>query len=158
MIRGWCVGGGLATALDCDLRFAAEDARFAIPAAKLGLGYGFEGVRGLVSLVGPSVAKEIFFTARQYDAQEALAMGLVNRVAPVDGFDAAATAYLESIARGAPLTIAAVKQAADAAVMDPEKRDLDRIAAMVRACFESEDYKEGRQAFMDKRKPVFRGR
>jgi enoyl-CoA hydratase/carnithine racemase len=158
VIRGWCVGGGLAFALDCDLRFAAEDSRYAIPAAKLGLGYGFEGVRGLVDLVGPARAKEIFFTARTYDASEARAMGLINRTAPADGFDAAAREYLKMIARGAPLTIAAVKQAANAAIKDPEARDLDSVAAAVRACFESEDYQEGRRAFMEKRKPVFRGR
>ncbi len=157
VIRGWCVGGGMGTALNCDLRFAASDAVFAIPAARLGLGYRYQGVKRLADVVGPARAKEIFFTARRYPADEALAMGLIERVAPIEGFEAAAKAYLSDIAANAPLTVAAAKLAVNASRKDPEARDIAAVEAAVIGCFESEDYKEGRRAFAEKRKPVFRG-
>jgi enoyl-CoA hydratase/carnithine racemase len=157
MIRGYCLGGGLNTAMRCDLRIAAEDARFAIPAARLGLGYGYPGSRMLVDLVGPAYAKEIFFTARQFDAQEAWRMGLVNKVVAVADLESTVRSYAETIGANAPLTVATSKMAVDAAVRDPEDRDLKAVQASVDKCFASEDYKEGRRAFMEKRKPVFRG-
>lgn len=158
VIRTWCVGGGVATALGCDLRIAAEDSRFAVPAARLGLGYRYSGIKALVDVVGPANAREIFFTARKYSADEALRMGLINRTFPVAGFDAAAQDYLAGIAGNAPLTMQAAKLAIRATGQDPEARDLDAVQAAIDACFASEDYQEGRAAFAGKRPPVFRGR
>ena len=156
--RTWCVGGGVATALGCDLRICSADTRFAVPAARLGLGYRYSGIKALVDVVGPANAREIFFTARKYSAEEALSMGLVNRILPVEGFDAAAEAYLSDIAGNAPLTMNAAKLAIRAVTQDPDQRDIDAINAAVQACFDSEDYLEGRAAFAEKRAPVFRGR
>ncbi|RAI03783.1 enoyl-CoA hydratase [Acuticoccus sediminis] len=158
VIRTWCVGGGLGTALGCDLRIAAADTRFAIPAARLGLGYRYPGIKTLVDVVGPANAAEIFYTARKYDAEEALRMGLINRILPVDGFDAAAAEYLAAIAANAPLTIRAAKLAIRGTLDRPAPEQQAAIDAAVQACFESEDYAEGRAAFAQKRKPVFKGR
>lgn len=158
MIRGYCIGGGLGIALAADLRIAADDAQFAIPAAKLGLGYGYGGIKELMHLVGPSYAKEIFFTGRRFDAQEAKSMGLVNRVVPVTELETAAGSYAEVIAGNAPLTVRAAKAAVNEGTKDPEARDLSRVDAMVAECFGSEDYVEGRRAFMEKRPPRFQGR
>ncbi len=158
VIRTWCVGGGVATALGCDLRIAADDTRFAVPAARLGLGYRYVGIKALTDVVGPANAREIFFTARKYSADEALAMGLINRILPVDGFDAAADEYLAQIAGNAPLTMHAAKMAIRAVGQDPDARNLPDIEAAIAACFDSEDYAEGRAAFAEKRAPVFRGR
>lgn len=157
VIRTWCVGGGLGTALGCDLRIAAANSRFAIPAARLGLGYRYAGIKALVDVVGPANAREIFFTARKYPADEALAMGLINRILPDEGFDAAAQAYLAEIAGNAPLTIKAARMAIRAVTRDAEDRDIAAVDAAVQACFDSADYEEGRRAFAEKRAPVFRG-
>jgi enoyl-CoA hydratase/carnithine racemase len=158
MIRGYCIGGGTATAVNCDIRIAADDARFGVPAAKLGLGYRFSGINRLATLVGPSFAAEIFFTARQFTAQEALQMNLVNRVVPVAELEKFTRDYVQTIANNAPLTIAAVKRALIEYHKDPAERDLALCQKMVEECFSSEDYKEGQTAFMEKRKPVFKGR
>jgi len=158
MIHGFCIGGGLGVALQCDLRIAADNARFAVPAAKLGLGYRWGGVKKLVDTVGPAYAKEIFFTARQFDAAEALTMGLVNRVRPVAELESYVADYAARIAENAPMTIGAVKLAVAAWATDPDKRDLAACQAAVDACFASADYVEGRAAFMQKRKPAFKGR
>ena len=158
MIQGYCVGGGLGVALCCDLRLAADDARFAVPAAKLGLGYAFDGIKRLVDVVGPSFAKEIFYTARQFDAAEALTMGLVNRAVPAAGIETYVREYAGTIGGNAPLTINSVKFCVNEAVKDPDKRDLAAAQAAVDNCFASADYVEGRTAFMEKRKPAFRGR
>lgn len=157
VIRTWCVGGGVATALNCDLRIAEEGSRFGVPAARLSIGYRYSGIKALVDVVGPAHAKEIFFTARRYSTEEALLMGLINRAFPVDGFDAAASDYLVNIADNAPLTITSAKLAMRAAMQDPSDRDMEAIDAAVTACFESEDYREGRRAFLQKREPVFHG-
>ena len=158
MIRGYCIGGGTAVAVGCDIRIAADDARFGVPAAKLGLGYRFEGIRRLASIVGPSHTAEIFFTARQFTAQEALQMGLVNRLVPAGEVEAYTRDYAGTIAVNAPLTIAAVKRSLIELHKDPSQRDLASCQRMVDACFESEDYKEGQAAFMAKREPQFKGR
>jgi enoyl-CoA hydratase len=158
MIHGYCIGGGAGVALCCDLRIASEDARFAIPAAKLGLAYRWDDVYPLVQLVGASFAKEILFTGRQFSAHEALNMGLVNRVVPRAELEACVGEYAESIASNAPLTIRAAKRTIGEALKDPEDRDLDGVGKLVDECFASEDYAEGRKAFMEKRKPEFKGR
>ena len=157
MIRGFCIGGGLATALSADVRFASPDATFGIPAAKLGLGYEYEGLKRLTDLVGPSRAKDIMFSARFMDAEEALRMGLINRICDRDSLRREITDYARLIAANAPLTIRAARAAINEVTKDPEKRDLDTINAMINACFDSEDYREGRLAFREKRKPQFRG-
>ena len=158
MIRGYCIGGGLMTALRADIRIAAEDAQFGIPAARLGLGYGYGGVAALVNLVGPAAANEILFSARRFSADEALRMGLVNRVVAASALEASVVDLARSIADNAPLTVRAAKFAIRECVRDPEARDLDEAARLVEACFRSEDYTEGRRAFMEKRRPEFRGR
>ena len=157
MIRGYCIGGGLGVALCCDLRLAAEGSRFAVPAAKLGLGYAYDGIKRLTDVVGPSFAKEIFYTARQFDAEEARLMGLVNRVVPKDSLETFVKTYADTISGNAPMTIHAVKFAINEAVKDESARNLKHSADLVEQCFASNDYAEGRKAFMEKRKPVFTG-
>ena len=158
MIRGYCLGGGLGMALNCDLRLASSDSRFSIPAAKLGVGYDHRGLRRLMDLVGPAFAKEIFFVARQFDASEAAAMGLVNRVVEPEALEDLVRDYCRRIAANAPLTIRAVKTIVGELCKDESARDLERCRSVVRDCFESEDYVEGGTAFMEKRRPKFRGR
>ena len=157
MIRGYCIGGGMGLATCCDIRIATEGSKFAVPAAKLGLGYAYPGLKRLVDVVGPSFAMEIFYTARQFTAAEALAMGLVNRVVPDGELESYVKSYADMIAGNAPLTIKAVKAVVSEMMKDESKRDLKRAQAAVDACFKSRDYEEGRKAFMEKRKPVFTG-
>lgn len=157
-IRGFCIGGGLGLAASCDLRIATEDSRFALPAAKLGLGYGFKPLRRLSDVVGLAFAKEIVFTARQFTAREADSMGLVNRVVPGEEIDSFVADYAATIAANAPLTIGTAKYAFRQIAKDPSDRDLDGCVKRVRECFASADYGEGRLAFMEKRKPAFQGR
>ncbi len=158
MIRGYCMGGGLGLAVACDMRIAADDSRFGVPAAKLGVGYRFTGIRRLAELVGPQFTAEIFYTGRQFTAQEALQMGLVNRLLPAAELEKYVMDYAATLAGNAPLTLAAVKQCLIDLRKDPADRDLDLCQKMVEACFASEDYIEGRNAFMEKRKPAFKGR
>lgn len=158
MIQGYCIGGGAGVALCCDLRIASDDARFAIPAAKLGLAYRWDDVYPLVQLVGASFAKEILFTARQFSAAEALNMGLVNRVVARAELEACVNEYAERMASNAPLTIRTAKRTIGEALKDPADRDLGKVRELVDECFASEDYAEGRKAFMEKRKPAFKGR
>src|SRR5436190_12259600 len=157
MIRGYCIGGGMGLAACCDIRIATEGSKFAVPAAKLGLCYGYPGLKRLVGVVGASFAMEIFYTARQFTAAEALAMGLVNRVVPDGELESFVKSYAEMIAGNAPLTIKAVKAVVSEMMKDEINRDLKRAQAAVDACFKSRDYEEGRKAFMEKRKPVFTG-
>lgn len=157
-INGYCIGGGMNLAVACDLRFCEEGSRFAIPAAKLGLGYGYYGVARLSRLVGISRAMEMFYTARQFPAQEAYEMGLLNKVVPLDELDAVVEDTTSRIAANAPMTIATIKASAIEIGKSPEQPDHAKLDAMVLACFESEDYIEGRRAFMEKRKPQFKGR
>ncbi len=158
MIRGYCVGGGVGLASCCDLRICSDNSRFAVPAAKLGLGYAYIGLKRLVDIVGQSYAKEIFYTARQFDAQEAHAMGLVNRVVPEAELESYVKSITDMICANAPLTIKAAKFAIDASLEDESQRDAARVDQLVEACFASHDYAEGRTAFMEKRKPVFTGK
>jgi enoyl-CoA hydratase/carnithine racemase len=144
MIRGFCMGGGLGIAMTADLRIASDDAVLGIPAARLGIAYDAQNVTNLVSLVGPSRAKDILITGRRLDATEALAMGLVNRVVPV-------------AEHNAPRSMRASKLSVNEVVRGEQARDDDLIGALGRACFDSEDYQEGRRAFMEKRRPQFTG-
>jgi len=157
MIRGYCIGGGLGLAVCTDLRICSDNSRFGIPAAKLGLGYGYVGVKRLVDLVGPSFAKEIFFTARQFDAQEAHQMGLVNRVVPAAELETYVKTCAETISANAPLTVHAVKVTVAEAIKEDSQRNVALAEELVQKCYASNDYKEGRRAFMEKRKPVFTG-
>lgn len=157
MIRGYCVGGGVGIAVCCDLRIATDVSRFAIPAAKLGLGYGFTGIKRLTDLVGPSFAKEIFYTARQFSAAEAHNMGLVNRVLPDTEIETYVKNYADTIAGNAPLTVNSVKYIVGETQKDESKRNTARCGELVMNCFASKDYVEGRTAFMEKRKPAFTG-
>jgi enoyl-CoA hydratase len=158
MIEGFCIGGGVSVALSCDIRIATESARFGVPAARLGLGYELPGVRKLVNVVGPAFAKEIFFTARQFSSREALDMGLINRAVPDAEFEAYVRGYAETIAANAPLTVASIKTIVGEALKDESQRDDALCDQVVDRCFNSEDYIEGRRAFMEKRAPLFRGR
>ncbi len=158
MIRGYCIGGGMGIAIGCDMRIAAEGSKFGVPATRLGLGYGASGVKKLMDLVGPAFTKEIFYTARHFSSAEALAMGLVNRVVPAEGLEADVAAYCATIADNAPLTMRAIKIAVEEMSRASTEVDHARCEAAVKACFDSEDYIEGRRAFMEKRRPVFRGR
>lgn len=158
LIEGYCIGGGLATALAADVRIATPDSRFGIPAAKLGIGYGYEGLAKLARLVGPSSARDIMFSARFMDAAQAHAMGLVNFVKPRGEIEADTVEYAERIAANAPLTVKAVKAALNAWERGEREKELREVRALVDACFDSEDYKEGRRAFKEKRTPDFTGR
>lgn len=157
-IRGICIGGGLGFAAACDLRICGDDAVFRMPAARLGLGYSPSGVRRFMNVIGAANTSEIFFTARKFDAQEALRMGFVSRVVPAAQLEQAVAETCALIAENAPLTVAAAKFAVQQALKDPADRDMAKAASMVETCFASADHKEGRQAFMQKRKPSFTGR
>lgn len=157
MVRGYCIGGGTAVAVCCDIRICTENAKFGIPAAKLGLGYGFNRAKPLVDLVGPAFAKEMFFTGRHFDAREAERMGLVNRVVADEALEASVEEMARTIAENAPLTVKCAKQVVGEVLKDAQDRDLAATERAVQACFKSSDYKEGQAAFMEKRKPQFTG-
>ena len=158
MLRGPCVGGGVAIALCADMRYAASDAFFAVPAAKLGLGYHMAGIEMLKELVGPSRAKEIFFTARRYDVSEALAMGLVDGVFAPEALEERVRQTAARIADNAPLTVRSIKKIVSELAKPEKYRDHSAVDDSIRACFESEDYREGVKAFLEKRKPRFAGK
>jgi enoyl-CoA hydratase len=158
MIQGYCIGGGLAIALQADVRFATPGSRFAIPAAKLGLGYDYDGISALARLVGPSSAKDILFSARQLDADEALRLGLINFLVDDAELESRVAEYARRIVANAPLTIHAAKAAVQAFERYSTTAGTAEIEALVDRCFDSEDYREGRRAFMEKRAPQFRGR
>jgi enoyl-CoA hydratase/carnithine racemase len=157
-IRGICMGGGLGLAAACDVRVAADDAVFRMPAGRLGLGYNYTGIKRFVQLMGAANTTDIFVSARKFNAADALAMGFVNRVVPVADLDREFAAYCEMVADNAPLTLAAAKFSIRQTGLDPAARDPERAARMIERCFDSEDYREGRRAFMEKRKPNFQGR
>lgn len=157
MIKGFCIGGGVAVALNADIRIASDDAQFAVPAARLGLGYNYSGIQKLVHIVGPAFAREIFYTARRFSAEEALNMGLVNRVVGSGEIGEVVRDCAQKIAENAPLTIRAAKAAIGETLKNPDDRDIEAVESIVKACFDSMDYTEGRRAFMEKRKPKFIG-
>ena len=157
-IKGFCLGGGLAIAMMADLRVTADDGAFGIPAAKLGIAYGFDSVARLNSLVGQANGRMLLFTGERIDAAEALRIGLVNKVVPADALDATVSALARTLATNAPLSVRGMKLISNATLRDPAERDMAAVEAAVATCFDSADYTEGRTAFMEKRKPVFRGR
>lgn len=158
MIHGFCIGGGLAVALAADIRIATPPSVFGIPAAKLGLGYDYGGLATLARLVGPSVARDILFSARFLPSDEALRVGLINRIVEEESLEKEVRAYAALIAGNAPLTIRAAKAALQEWERDPAARDMAKLETLVNACFDSDDYKEGRRAFAEKRPPAFTGR
>jgi enoyl-CoA hydratase/carnithine racemase len=158
MIQGFCLGGGLAIALMCDLRFASEDSTFGIPAARLGVGYGAQSVGMLQALVGPAYTREILFTGRRFNGDEALRMGLINRLMPSAELAPYVQEYAAMISANAPLTMRAAKLTSLELLKAEADRDLSVVQQAVEACFNSNDYQEGRTAFMEKRPPMFTGR
>ena len=157
MIRGYCLGGGVATALYADLRIASDDSQFGIPAARLGNAYNWHYTRMLVDAVGPARAKEILITARRYSATEALQMGLVHQVVAGDALEDTVRGAAAQIADNAPLSVAAAKAMINEAMKDFRARDMEKVAAVRKACLESADFAEGRRAFNEKRKPRWTG-
>jgi enoyl-CoA hydratase len=157
MIYGFCLGGGLEIALACDLRYCGRSAQFGIPAAKLSLAYNIEGHKRLLETVGHAYAREIMFLGRRYSAEEALAMGLVNRVFPDSDVERETGAIIATLCENAPLAIANSKTIIEEYVKSSGMPDAERMAAAVERCASSDDYKEGRRAFMEKRRPRFRG-
>jgi enoyl-CoA hydratase len=157
-IRGFCLGGGMQVAMLADIRIAAEHSQFGIPAAKLGIAYGYDGLKNLVSLVGPSWARLLMYTGMRIDSAEAVRIGLVERVVPDAELWSATLDVARTISDNAPLAVQAAKITIAEVLKDPDKRDMDAIKAVGTACMDSEDFREGRQAFMEKRKPQFRGR
>jgi enoyl-CoA hydratase len=157
-IRGFCVGGGVNVAISCDLRIASSDSVFFIPAARLGLGYRHSAMKNLVDLIGPGAAKDLFFTARKIGADEARSLGLINRVCPPAELATLLSEYTTALAVNAPLTVRAAKAVIGEILKPAPDFDAEKCQALIRGCFESEDYAEGRRAFMEKRKPVFAGK
>lgn len=157
-IEGFCLGGGLLVAMLADIRIAAEGSQFGIPAAKLGVAYGYTGLERLVSLVGPSRARLLMYTGMRIEAEEALRIGLVDQVVPRADLWTHARQLAETIAGNAPLSIVASKITIEQVLRDPVDRDLGLVDAIDAKCTNSEDFREGRRAFAEKRKPVFQGR
>ena len=157
-IRGFCLGGGMQVAMAADIRIASDNSQFGIPAAKLGIAYGYDGLRHLVSLVGPSWARLIMYTGMKIDSAEALRIGLIDRVSPDAELWDATMEIARTISGNAPLAIKAAKITIAQVLKDPDKRDMNAIKQVGTDCMDSADFREGRQAFMEKRKPKFTGR
>jgi enoyl-CoA hydratase/carnithine racemase len=158
MIHGFCFGGGVALAAACDLRICSDDATFSIPAAKLGIGYRVDFTQWIIDLVGPAFAKEILYTAGRFTAAEAAVMGLVNRVVKKAELESFVRTYAQIMAENAPLSLKVSKAVVNECLKDPADRDVAKCERLIEACMESEDYKNARRAFMEKKKPVFVGR
>ena len=157
-IRGFCLGGGMQVAMLADIRIAGTSSQFGIPAAKLGIAYGYDGLKHLVSLVGPSWARLLMYTGMRIDSAEALRIGLVERLFPVDEIWGETMTIAETISQNAPLAIKAAKITIAQVLKDESRRDMEAIKAIGHACMDSADFREGRQAFMEKRRPKFQGR
>ena len=156
-VNGYCIGGGLGLAVCCDLRFCSEKSKFGLPAAKLGLGYGFEALKRLVDTLGPGVSRDITFSARQLDADEALRVGLVQRVLPEDELREFVHDYAKTVTGNAPITVKSMKHIINEILKPEGDRDLEACQRMVDEAYASDDYIEGRHAFMEKRTPQFKG-
>ena len=156
-IKGYCIGGGVNVAIACDLRIASTDSVFAIPAARLGLGYRYSAMKNLVDLIGPGAAKDLFFTARRIDAGEAKSLGLISRTCAPEALEALLAEYTTALAENAPLTVRTAKAITREILKPSPELDMQLCTSLIRGCFESADYTEGRTAFMQKRKPVFTG-
>jgi enoyl-CoA hydratase/carnithine racemase len=159
MIHGFCIGCGVSIAITCDMRIAADDARFGIPAARLGLGYHYHGMEKLMSLIGPAYTKELFFTARtDFSAPDALRMGLVNQVVPKADLERFTRDYALTMSRNAPLTLRSAKASVEQLLRPEDRRDYALLDKLIKDCFDSQDYQEGVKAFSEKRRPQFQGR
>ena len=157
MINGYCIGGGLNLAVCCDIRICSQKSKFAMPAAKLSLGYPFSSIKRLFDIMGPGMAKHFMFTADRINADEALTCGLVKKLVPEDTLVNFVKEYALTISKNAPLTIRAMKQIGIEILKNPDDRDLVLCEELASVCFDSEDYKEGRNAFMEKRPANFKG-
>jgi len=158
MIYGYCLGGGMGMALNADIRFASTDATFSVPAALRGIAYAPSGLKQLVDVVGPSVAKDIMFSGRRLKADEALRVGLINRMVEAEDLERVTIEYAETLAANAPLSIKASKYFINQLGLEEAQRDEARMDAMQREAEDSEDFKEATRSFIEKRKPVFSGR
>jgi enoyl-CoA hydratase len=156
-IQGYCIGGGVNVAISCDMRIATAEAVFSVPAARLGLGYRYSAMKNLIDLIGPGAAKDLFFTARRIDGTEAYRLGLVGRICPTAELPTLLAEYTSALAQNAPLTIQAAKAITREVLKTSTDADLAKCQQLIRGCFDSADYAEGRKAFMEKRQPQFRG-
>ncbi len=158
MIDGYCIGGGLNLAVCCDIRICSEKSQFAMPAAKLSLGYPFTSIKRLFDIIGPGMSKHFMFTAERINSTEAFNCGLVQKLVKDVELEDYVMNYSQKISKNAPLTIKAMKKIGVEVLKNPEDRNLQLCEDLVSACFDSDDYKEGRKAFMEKRKPIFQGK
>jgi len=157
-IDGWCIGGGVSVALVCDLRYCSAKSKFGQPAMRYGIGYRYSSLRRMVDIIGVGPSKDMLLGGLQFDAEEALRVGLVGKILSEEAFQPFIDKTLASIAGGAPLTAQQVKYTLWTYHQDEPRRDLDRCEAMFQTCYASDDYKEGIRAFAEKRRPVFHGR